>query len=791
MRTGVRKWSGPRSKFLLIALVAGCAFWTPVKAQQQAADTGLHETVLDFVVNADANSRSLVVLRDLTTGLWLEAADYAQLRLNLPPVAAYHLRDKTYFPLQAIPGVDVRIDESTQRVTVTVPPQALEATRISAPPRRSTPITPAELGGFLNYQLSGQRIGTQTLSGVSAELGIFGREGVATNTMLARDSSAARSAVRLDSTFTHDFIDSMQTLNVGDSISDPGAWGSAVRFAGVRFSRNFAIRPDLLTTPLLSAGGNATVPSTVDVFVNNQRVSSAQLPPGPFVIDNLPTVTGTGDVRVVVTDALGRTQVVTKSFYSGIGLLAQGLSQYSFDLGKLRADYTIASNHYENLLGAATYRRGLSDTWTAEAHGEFEQSGPHAAGVNVAHQIGNFGIVNVTAAVGGDAYGSGALSGIGLEHRGTGSSFLINTQWASHGYAHLGDTSNLAIRVREQTTAQAGRDFGRYGSLSLAYVRQGYEAPATQQTFTLSDNIQVGHSGYFSASVSRSSGSPGSTSVYLLYTMALSAGRAATFSGLGGSGPSAPHNAISAGMMQNPPLGAGTGWRVEGATSGSYDLDLRRQYQSGQFELEAARNQGINGQSAFVSGAATLLDGELRFARQVPGSFAVVEVGDVANLPIYVDNQLMTHTNSAGRALVPNLRPFEDNRISVDPLDLPLDTSIGSRLVVLAPGYRSGVVARFPIERIKSATFRLLLPGGEPVPVGAMVHFKDKVFPVVRDGVVYLTGIDHVQTAEATWGGNRCTFRLPALPVHDAMPDLGNLPCYADKQPAHTTDPNP
>ena len=134
--------------------------------------------------------------------------------------------------------------------------------------------------------------------------------------------------------------------------------------------------------------------------------------------------------------------------------------------------------------------------------------------------------------------------------RGSGSSFLLNTQVASHGYAHLGDTSNLATRVREQTTAQVGRDFGRYGALSVAYVRQGYEAQASQQTFTLSDNLQVGRRGYFSASISRSSGTPGSTSVYLLYTMALSAGRAATLSGLGGSGPSAPRNALAAGMAR-------------------------------------------------------------------------------------------------------------------------------------------------------------------------------------------------------------------------------------------------
>lgn len=777
MRPHPPRRPGPWCQFLLIAaLLAGLAA-PPAPAQQLAKDTGLHEVVLDFVVNDESHAQSLVILRDATTGVWLEPADYARLRLNLPPVAPYRHQGRDYYPLQAIPGATVAIDESAQRASVTVPPRALETTRLTAPPRRSTPITPAAPGAFLNYQLSEQHVGRERLGGGSAELGLFGSAGVLTNSVLGHDRDGHRDAVRLETTYTHDFVERLQTLNVGDAISDPGSWGNAVRFAGVRFSRNFAIRPDLLTTPLLSAGGSATVPSTVDVFVNNQHVSSSQLPPGPFVIDNLPTVTGTGDVKVVVTDALGRTQVLTQSFYSGIGLLARGLSQYSLDLGRLRNDYTIASNHYGDPIGAATYRRGITDDWTVEGHGEFQSGGPHAAGLNVAHQVGTFGIANATLAAGGDGSGTGALGGLGFEHRGAGSSFLVNAQAASHGFARLGQSLDAAARVRTQITAQAGRDFGRYGALGLAYVRQTYAAQPAQRTVSLSDNLRMGRGGYLSLSLTRTTAAQSSTSVYLLYTVALDGRRTATLSGFGGSGEGAPRDAVSAGMLQNPPLGTGTGWRIDGATSGSYDLDLRHQFQGGDLEAQAARNDGISGQSVFWSGAATWLDHDLRFARQVPGSFAVVEVGDVANIPVYVDNQLMTHTNEAGRALIPNLRPFEDNRISIDPLELPLDTSIGARMIVLAPGYRNGVIARFPIERVLSATLKLRLTDGSPVPVGAIVSFKGQEFPVVRDGVVYLTGLDHSEMAEASWADRRCTFRVPMPAAHDALPDLGVLTC--------------
>jgi outer membrane usher protein len=43
---------------------------------------------------------------------------------------------------------------------------------------------------------------------------------------------------------------------------------------------NFGTRPDLVTTPLMSAGGDALVPSSVDVFVNGQPLGTTQVPAG-------------------------------------------------------------------------------------------------------------------------------------------------------------------------------------------------------------------------------------------------------------------------------------------------------------------------------------------------------------------------------------------------------------------------------------------------------------------------------------------------------------------------------
>jgi outer membrane usher protein FimD/PapC len=89
------------------------------------------------------------------------------------------------------------------------------------------------------------------------------------------------------------------------------------------------------------------------------------------------------------------------------------------------------------------------------------------------------------------------------------------------------------------------------------------------------------------------------------------------------------------------------------------------------------------------------------------------------------------------------------------------------------------VVARFPVERVRGGTFRLVTDDGKPVPVGAMVKFKGTLFPVVLDGMVYVTGYDHGMAAEASWNGGQCSFRLEPPPPDEPLPDMGTIQCHA------------
>jgi outer membrane usher protein len=49
---------------------------------------------------------------------------------------------------------------------------------------------------------------------------------------------------------------------------------------------------------------------------------------------------------------------------------------------------------------------------------------------------------------------------------------------------------------------------------------------------------------------------------------------------------------------------------------------------------------------------------------------------DIPDIPVYLENQVVAHTDQGGRALVSNVRPYEENHISIDPLTLPMEATV-------------------------------------------------------------------------------------------------------------------
>jgi outer membrane usher protein len=771
----------------LLALCCATAAWAD---DAGAVDPGWRESVLELTINGTVAGDNFVVLRDAGGGLWVAEADFTRLRLHVPRATPHITDGRRYFPLAAIAGTKVAFDDARSAATITAPGTSFDTTNVSFIGSGSRPpLSRSGTGVFLNYILYGQtgEYTSADLASAYTELGIFSPVGVLTSTAVETDTQGVRSFVRFETTLTHDFPDSLETLRLGDTISVPGSWGDAVRFAGLQWGSNYGIRPDLVTTPLLAATGTAVVPSTVDVFVNGKAVGSSEVPAGPFIVNQVPALTGAGDVNIVVRNALGQEQIVSMPFYSAAVMLQPGLSLYDIDVGAVRENYGVSSDDYGPLLATATWRRGMTASLTGEIHAEALRDGPQAVGIDIAQAIDHWAVVTLDLAAGGQPANfvvpgaaaqpatSGTYSAIGIQHVDERFSVVLQAQHASSGFRDVGDVSSVATPL-DRDIAQAGWNLSSHaGSLQVALVAQRNANDTRQQTLGVSYQVNVGR-GSFGINANRTTGDTNDTSAYLFYSLALGERRNSS-TAVRYDSQQSPRATLVETLQKSPPLGIGDGYLLSAGTDGSYNAEYTRQTDVVTLQAQAARNLDNSAESLTASGGLTVFDGEVRATRTVTDSFAMVDVGGIPNMTVYFDNQPVARTDDNGLALVPNLRSFDVNRFSIDPLQLPLDATVTDTQLQTVPPYRSGTVVRFPVERVRAGVFKLQLTDGSAVPPGAVVTLVGQEFPVGLEGLAYVTNYDHGTTGEAHWNGGRCTFRLPPPPSGEPQPDLGTIIC--------------
>ena len=114
------------------------------------------------------------------------------------------------------------------------------------------------------------------------------------------------------------------------------------------------------------------------------------------------------------------------------------------------------------------------------------------------------------------------------------------------------------------------------------------------------------------------------------------------------------------------------------------------------------------------------MDGVVTPSRRINDSFALVSTG-APGVDVLHENRKLGKTDSSGHLLVPDLIPYQANRVSIDVENLPVDTRLESTKAVVVPQSRSGVVANFQLERYVAATVILKTPDGQFLPPGAGV----------------------------------------------------------------------
>lgn len=732
------------------------------------------ELLLDVRINGVDTGVCEHVLRLGDGRLAATAQAFRRWRIHLPMAKPIAYQEEEYFPLDAVEGLSYHVDAAAQVLMIEGRPEAFLSSAISGTTGALVQPAPSSPGGFFNYDLSSLISQGNADSSALLELGVFNRLGVGTGTFLWRDFGEQTGLTRLETTWTQDRPDAMRRLRFGDAIGRAGAWGRSVRFGGVQWGTSFDTQPGFIPFPLPGTTGEAVLPSTVDVYVNNALRLSREVPSGPFGITNVPVVTGQGEVRLVVTDLLGRQQVITQPYYASPNLLRAGLADYTYEIGFVREDFGLADNEYGRFLGTATHRLGITDRLTRELRAEI-LADRQTAGLTGVYLWPAFGVGNASVALSRSASGGGGLIALGVQRQTRALSFSLQGQFNSREFAQLG--LDDSARRRQTLSASIGFSPGGRDALSLSYLRQTFWEQTGHRVLTV---------GY-----SRNLGSGFHLSIFGLHSVSDSTTRSI---GVTVTRPLGPRTSASAGftqqtagdsataqIQQNLPAGPGFGYRLLTETgpnarsqaSGSWQTDV------GTYTAEASEFGGATSYRLGASGGLAFLGGGIFPSRRINDSFAVARTGGYPDVRVYAENQFVARTDSRGLAMIPRLLPYQANSVSIEQADLPLDARVDTLRLQVTPYLRSGALADFPVGPSRGGTVTIRLADGAYVPPGAVVRIVGRAeeYPVAYRGEAYLTGLAETNDLLVSWNGQECRLRVGWPKDAGPLPNLGTFVC--------------
>ena len=154
-------------------------------------------------------------------------------------------------------------------------------------------------------------------------------------------------------------------------------------------------------------------------------------------------------------------------------------------------------------------------------------------------------------------------------------------------------------------------------------------------------------------------------------------------------------------------------------------------------------------------------------SNRIDDAFAVVDTG-VPGVEVFHENRPVGTTDSNGVLLVPTMRSYQKNKITIDPKNLPIDAEMESSREIVAPADRAGVLVNFKVKKsAPSALVRFALPGGGHVPAGVSGRTDGgEEFVVGYDGQAFIKNLrdENNVTIELPSGTCTATFQFAPDP---------------------------
>jgi outer membrane usher protein len=692
------------------------------------------------------------------------ASALRSLRLSLPGVDPAQI-----VRLDQLKGVRHAVDEAAQRVEIEADPQALEETRLGAKRLAYQPPDQPGWGATLNYAVFAQSApGDVRFASAAGEARVFGPRGVLTQSFLARSNGERTQLRRLETSYVAEDYARARRLILGDFVSAGNDWSPAVRAAGIRYTTDRSLRPDIISRPVLEVRGAAATPSTLELYVDGVRRLQSRAPAGPFTIDAGAVVDGRGRVQVVATDALGRQTVQSLAFYGASELSAPGRLDFSLEAGALRDNFAGEDDRYSDAYVGVALRRGLTTAVTVEGRAS-GRTDLQTVGMAGTATLRGEGLITAAASGSSNNGRTGGQAYLSLSRETAATGLYVTWQVRTDDFRDLADQPGSA-RLRTALQAGANLRHDLWGAFSVSYSRLEQERGGH-------DIAAIGWSQSFGPVSTRVGGyisDHGESRVQFGFSMPLGRGRSASLEAASTRRGGRLYGVVSAA----PPLPSGWGWRASSERRESrVEAEVRRTSLIGEVGAAVAVDRRGTAVQAFGSGAMVWIGGRPMLSARLGEAFAVVETG-APGVPIKVENRPAGRTNRAGRLLVADLPAQAASRVDLQVEAVALDHDVPRPTAVVRPPRGTGIVVRLPVRRASAILARFVQPDGAPVPPGLNITIDGRRRGLTGfDGLAYLTGVERRAQVEISGSPGVCRVTVEHDPTAAPGQVQGPLVC--------------
>ncbi|MDO7244410.1 fimbria/pilus outer membrane usher protein [Acinetobacter pittii] len=736
-----------------------------VGANKQEQNIDLINLFLNISINSNASEDLVAVKQSKDGKLYIRSGTLKKLRIKMDE----DIPDNQWVCINDLNGIQFKYLENEQSLNLKVPLNMLTGYSVDLSGQQVTnphllkmkPLNAA----ILNYSLYNTITNDENVFSGTAE-GIFNSAiGNFSSGVLYNGSNETSYShekwVRLESKWQYVDPEKIRIYTLGDFISNSPDWGSSVRLAGFQWSSAYSQRGDIVTSALPQFSGSAALPSTLDLYVNQQKIYSGLVPSGPFDIKQLPFISG-NEVTLVTTDATGQQSITKKPYYFSSKILAKGINEFSVDVGVPRYNYGLYSNDYDDATFASgAIRYGYSNSLTLSGGAEASTDGLSNLGTGFAKNVLGIGVINadIAASQYKDENGYSAL--LGLEGR-ISKNISFNTSYRKvfDNYFDLARVSQVRYLKDNQINAES-QNYLNYSALADEIFRAGinynfyagYGLYLGYNQIKYSDNSYKLLSTNLSGSLDKNWGFYASAykdyenhkdyGVYFALRYTPSSKVNAITSVSSDSGSLRYRQEIFG--LSEPQIGSfGWGGYVErDQDANENNASVYASYRARAAYLTGRYNRfGDNDQVAVsATGSLVAAAGRIFAANEIGDGYAVVTNAGPQS-QIINGGVNLGETDKSGRFLIPSLMPYQVNHIYLDPSYLPLNWNVKSTDQKTVVGYRQGTLVDFGAHQVISGLVKLVDQKNSPLMPGYTVRINGQQNGMVGyDGEVFIPNL--------------------------------------------------